>query len=105
MVRADGTVAIDVNDRRADGARIELDAATAKHRRQALFSWLTSTLPEAFPQICGPVTRDARGRVIPMTWTTDARIERNGYSGGDDQQEQLRVIVGGASTTVQDTGD
>jgi hypothetical protein len=78
VVRADGTVAIDVNDRQADGTRIELDPATRRRRRKALFGWLTSTLPEAFPQICGPVTRDDRGRVTPVTWTTTGKIENNG---------------------------
>jgi len=66
VVRADGTVAIDVNDRQAGGTRIELDPATRRRRRKALFGWLTSTLPEAFPQICGPATRDDRGRVTPV---------------------------------------
>lgn len=89
MVRPDGTVAFDVNDRLANGTQAERDAAATRRQRNILADWLHSALPEAFPEIYGTVARDERGRITELNavpkWTTDDKTERNGYPAGDDQ--------------------
>jgi hypothetical protein len=70
-VRPDGTVALDVNGTRADGTRTEMDRAATRRQRQALTRWLHSTLPEAFPELYGTVTRNERGAITAVSTAQD----------------------------------